>query len=140
VLETEVIIAADASEESKSPDQKEDEPVTEEESADPRLAPDTAERPSAPANEVMVAVDSLEESKSPNYKYGSFAYEDSAEQPSVTETPEHLSVIEMEVIIAADGRGLPCLRRTYCGTSFRTGDCSLKQKLVGLLDALELDQ
>jgi hypothetical protein len=43
----------------------------------------------------MVRVYSLEESKTPNYKDDvPFAYEDSAEQPSVTETPGQPSVME----------------------------------------------
>jgi hypothetical protein len=51
----------------------------------------------------VAAADSLEESKALNYTDDErFAYEEMAEQCSVAETLEQLSVIEKEVNMAAD--------------------------------------
>jgi hypothetical protein len=56
-----------------------------------------------------------------------FAYGETAEQRSVTETPEQLSVIEMEVNVASDmsrlriRKSAAMFQETHWGTSFCTG-------------------
>jgi hypothetical protein len=61
------MIAADALEESRSPNQKEGEPVSEEGAAEQLSVSKTAEKPSVLENEAMIA---SKESESPNHQGG----------------------------------------------------------------------
>jgi hypothetical protein len=89
----------------------------------------------------------LEESKTPNYKDDEpCAYEETAEKPSVTDTPEQVSVIEMEVNVPADPseedktpnpkEGCP-VSEERIGSKLPSRTFSLKQKLVRLLELLK---
>jgi hypothetical protein len=80
-----VLITVDASEESKSPIQKEGEPVSKE-TAEQRSVQDVGcGTVIHVGNEAVIAADASEESKTPNQKHGEPVSEETAEQSSVPE-------------------------------------------------------